>query len=205
MIVDLFVNNITTFVSSVGYLGIFFLMALESTMFPLPSELVMPFAGFLVANLTFSFWTVLAISTLGCLAGSLFSYYLGYHGGVPFVRKFGKYFLINESHMKKSEEWFAKKGDITILIGRFIPGVRHVISIPAGVSKMNVFEFSIFTLIGAGIWNSILIGLGYLLEKNWKLVYTYTEYVDLFMVFVLAIAIIYYITYIISERKKRKL
>jgi len=204
MIVDLFVNNITAFVTSVGYWGIFFLMALESTMFPLPSELVMPFAGFLVANLTFGFWTVLIASTLGCLAGSLFSYYLGYYGGIPFVRKFGKYFLINEGHMKKSEEWFANKGDITILIGRFIPGIRHVISIPAGVSRMNVFEFSIFTVIGAGIWNAILIGLGYLLEKNWKLVYAYTEYVDMFIVFILAIALIYYITYVISERRKRK-
>ena len=204
MIVDLFVNNLSGFVSSMGYWGIFILMALESTMFPLPSEIVMPFAGFLVATAAFGFWTVLTASTLGCLAGSILSYYLGYHGGVPFVKKFGKYFLINENHMKKSEEWFAKKGGITILIGRFIPGIRHVISIPAGVSKMNVLEFSTFTLIGAGIWNAILIGIGYLLEKNWGLVYHYAEYVDLFIVFILAIALIYYITSIISERRKRK-
>ena len=120
MIVDLLVNNITGFVSSVGYWGIFLLMALESTMFPLPSELVMPFAGFLAANGAFEFWTVLIASTLGCLAGSLLSYYLGYYGGIPFVRKFGRYFLINEDHLKKSEEWFLKRGDVTIFLGRFI-------------------------------------------------------------------------------------
>ena len=204
MIVDLFVNSITGFVSSVGYWGVFLLMALESTMFPLPSELVMPFAGFLVANGAFGFWTVLIASTLGCLAGSLLSYYIGYYGGIPFVRKFGRYFLINESHIKKSEEWFAKKGGIAIFLGRFVPGVRHVISIPAGVARMNVFEFSIFTLLGAGIWNSILLWIGYVLEKNWQLVYHYAEYVDMFIILVLAIALVYYITCIVSERKKRR-
>ncbi|MBU2523343.1 MAG: DedA family protein [Nanoarchaeota archaeon] len=201
MIIDLFVNNITAFISSVGYWGMFFLMALESTMFPLPSELVMPFAGFLVANGTFEFWTALIVSTIGCLAGSLFSYYLGYYGGIPFVRKFGRYFLINEHHLKKSEEWFAKRGDITILIGRFIPGIRHVISIPAGVGRMNLFEFSMFTIIGAGIWNAILLWLGYILEKNWQLVYHYTEYIDMFIIFILTIALVYYIAYIIRNRR----
>jgi len=203
MIADLLVNNVTELISAIGYWGIFFLMALESTMFPLPSELVMPFAGFLVANGTFEFLTVLVASTLGCLAGSLFSYYLGYYGGIPFVRKFGKYFLMDEKLLKKSEKWFAKRGDITILIGRFIPGIRHVISIPAGVGKMNLLEFSMFTVIGAGAWNAILIWLGYLLEKNWQLVYHYTEYIDLAIIFILFIAVVYYISYVLSERKKR--
>lgn len=204
MIADLLVNQATALISAVSYWGVFLLMALESTMFPLPSELVMPFAGFLVANGTFDFWIALLMSTLGCLAGSLFSYYLGYHGGMPFVRRFGRYFLMNEGHLKKSEQWFAKRGKITIFIGRFIPGVRHVISIPAGVGKMDVFPFACFTFLGAGIWNAILLYAGYLLEKNWQLVYHYTEYVDMLIVFVVAIAVVYYIAYVISNYRKKR-
>lgn len=204
MIINLLIDNVTAFISAVGYWGVFFLMALESTMFPLPSELVMPFAGFLVANRTFDFFTVLVASTLGCLAGSLFSYYLGYYGGKPFVRRFGKYFLLDERHLKKSEEWFNKKGHLTVLIGRFIPGIRHVISIPAGFGKMNIIEFSTFTIIGAGIWNAFLLWMGYLLEKNWQIVYHYTGYIDILLVFIIIIAVSYYVSYLFSEKKKRK-
>jgi membrane protein DedA with SNARE-associated domain len=203
MIADLIAGQVTTFIAAVGYWGIFFLMALESTMIPLPSEVVMPFAGFLVASGSLSFFTVLFASTVGCLAGSLVSYYLGYRGGLPFVRKFGRFFLMDEKHLIGAEKWFAEKGEWTVFIGRFIPGVRHVISIPAGVGRMNIVSFSAFTLLGAGIWNSILIWTGYILEKNWQIVYRYTEYVDIVIVFIIFIAIVYYITRIIENRKKR--
>ena len=202
--IEFLVNQITAVVSAVGYFGVFILMALESTVFPIPSEGVMPFAGFLVASGTFSFWGAWIASTLGCLAGSLTSYFLGYYGGVRFVRKFGRYFLLDEEHLIKSERWFDKKGSITIFLGRFVPGIRHVISIPAGVGKMNVFSFSFFTLLGAGIWNFVLIYLGYLLEKNWKLVYNYSRYIDLAVIFLVFCAVVYYVSYLVSHYRKSK-
>ena len=134
--------------------------------------------------------------------GSLISYYIGYYGGLPFVRRFGRYFLIDEKHLVKSQRWFAKKGEWTIFIGRFIPGVRHVISIPAGVGKMDLFSFSAFTILGAGIWNSILILGGYFLEKNWQIVYHYAEYADIAVVFIFFLALVYYISRIIENNKK---
>jgi len=204
MIAELIVGEITALVSAVGYFGVFVLMALESTVFPIPSEAVMPFAGFLIAEGTFTFWGALIASTLGCLAGSLTSYYLGYHGGVHFVRRFGRFFLLDEKHLVEAERWFAKKGNWTIFIGRFIPGIRHVISIPAGVGKMNIFSFSVYTLLGAGIWNSILLGLGYLLEKNWKIVYRYTGYVDLAVIAIIFVCIVYYVSKLVSAYRNGK-
>jgi membrane protein DedA with SNARE-associated domain len=200
--IEIFVGEITKFISAVGYLGVFLLMTLESTVFPLPSELVMPFAGFLVARGTFSWWGVIIVSSLGGLVGSLISYLIGYHGRMPFIRKFGKYFLLDEEHLEQAEQWFHKHGGITIFIGRFIPGVRHVIAIPAGIGKMNLWKFSSYTLIGCALWNAFLIWTGYVLEKNWELVYNYTEYIDMFIVFVLIIAITYYAIYLVSSHHK---
>jgi len=200
--IEIFVGEITRFISAVGYLGVFLLMVLESTVFPLPSELVMPFAGFLVARGTFSWAGVILVSTLGGLVGSMISYLIGYYGRYPFIRRFGKYFLLDEAHLYVAENWFKKHGGITIFIGRFIPGIRHVISIPAGIGKMNLWTFSIFTMLGSIAWNSFLIWLGYVLEKNWAIVYNYTEYIDMFIVLVCIIAITYYAVYLVTSHRK---
>ena len=199
--IDFLVGRIAEFISAVGYFGVFFLMALESTMLPLPSELVMPFAGFLVAKGTFSFIGALIAATFGSLAGSLTSFYLGYYASRPFITRFGKYFFLNEYHLEKSEEWFKKRGKMTIFLGRFVPGVRHVISIPAGTGRMNVLSFSLFTLIGAGIWNAVLLYTGYLLQKNWNVVYSYTKTIDLVVITVITIAVIGYIVHLASKEK----
>jgi len=201
--IEILVTKISEIVSAISYLGVFILMALESTMFPIPSEGVMPFAGFLIAEGTMKFSFALIASTLGCLAGAMTSYAIGYYGGTRFVRKFGRYFLLDEKHLKISEEWFKKKGKITIFICRFVPGIRHVISIPAGVAKMDLWHFSAYTLLGAGIWNSFLLYLGYILEKNWKLVYNYSSTIDWIIIAIVAICIVYYILKVISNKKKR--
>lgn len=202
--IEIIVDKITTIVSAIGYLGVFILMTLESTVFPIPSEGVLPFAGFLVADKLFSFWFALIAATLGTLTGSLTSYFLGKHGGVGFVRRFGKYFLLDEQHLIKSEKWFQNRGNITIFLGRFVPGLRHVISVPAGVGKMNVWSFSIFTVLGAGIWNASLIYAGYLLEKNWQLVYHYSSYIDMFVIIAIFGVIVYYVNYLISHYRKSR-
>jgi len=182
----------TYLIEKTGYTSVFILMTMESMVFPVPSEAVMPFAGFLIEQKTFTFWQVILVSTLGSIVGSLLSYYIGYYGGMPFVRRFGKYALLDVSELEAAEKFFKKRGELTIFICRFIPVVRHLISIPAGTGKMNVVKFSIFTIIGAGIWNAILTYAGFVLKSNWEEVMKYSHIIDIVVVlFLLAIVGLY--------------
>jgi membrane protein DedA with SNARE-associated domain len=180
-------------ISSMGYFGVFFLMILESMVIPIPSELIMPFAGFLVATGEFSFFWVIVFSSLGSIVGSLLSYYMGYYGGKPLLTRYGKYFLVNNEDLKKTENWFNKRGEITIFIGRLVPVVRHLISIPAGISKMKLGKFCLYTLLGATIWNTFLAYLGYVLGQHWNYVRQYTEPLSMIMAVVIVIGVIWFI------------
>jgi membrane protein DedA with SNARE-associated domain len=170
-----------------GYPGVFFLMALESMIFPLPSELLMPFAGFLAVDGQMNFGFVILASSLGSLFGSLLSYFLGFYGGTKMVLKFGKYLFLDEADLEWTQKWFREKGKKTIFISRFIPVVRHLISIPAGIGKMNLAEFSVYTVVGATIWNTFLAYLGYILGKNWASVRHYSEYISISVAILLVI------------------
>ncbi|MBK7213539.1 MAG: DedA family protein [Bacteroidales bacterium] len=191
-------------IGATGYPGVFILMLLESMVFPVPSEAVMPFAGFLIVDGQFTFTGVIIASTLGSITGSLLSYAIGYYGGRPFIERFGKYLLLNTHHLSLSEKYFSKRGDITILISRFIPVVRHLISIPAGFGKMNVLKFSIYTIIGAGCWNAFLTYVGFQLKNNWTEVMKYSHMIDLVVVGVLGIAFIYYVYKIVGSLRSKK-
>ena len=118
-------------------------------------------------------------SSIGSIIGSLISYYIGKYGGKPLVVKYGKFLLLDIEDLKKTENWFAKRGERTIFISRFIPVVRHLISIPAGIGKMNLGKFSLYTVIGAGLWNAFLAYLGFILGENWENVRKYSEYISL--------------------------
>ena len=194
----------TAFIASTGYAGVFVLMALESMIAPVPSEAVMPFAGFLIADGTFSWFGVIFFSTLGSIAGSLISYYLGYYGGRPLVLRVGKYFLLDKSHLELTEKYFGKRGETTILISRFIPVVRHLISIPAGLAKMNIWKFILYTTIGASIWNTILTVAGYYLKNNWGEIMKYSHIIDFVVVALMLVALIYVIMKLRKDYKKRK-
>jgi membrane protein DedA with SNARE-associated domain len=189
-------------ISSIGYFGVFLLMIMESMILPVPSELVMPFAGFLIASGEMNFWMIVIFATLGSLVGSLISYYLGKYGGNKLVLKYGNYFLLNEEHLKKTEKWFSKKGELTIFIGRFIPIVRHIISIPAGIGKMNLKKFMIYTLIGAGIWNAFLTYIGFILGNNWERIQEYSDYVSFGVLAILVVLIGYFVYKQIKKKKK---
>ncbi|MEM4259944.1 MAG: DedA family protein [Candidatus Woesearchaeota archaeon] len=181
-------------------------MALESMIFPLPSELVMPFAGFLVADGKMNFWLVALLSTIGTLLGSLISYFIGYRGGHRFVDKYGKYFLVDKHDLKITERYFKKSGEKTILISRFIPVVRHLISIPAGIGKMDLKKFSLYTVIGGGIWNIFLAWLGFLLGENWKEVKYYAEYISIPVAIILVIVCVYFVyRHVKNKRNMRKI
>ncbi len=194
----------TAFIATTGYAGVFVLMVMESMVLPIPSEAVMPFAGFNIVDGNLTWAGVIIAATVGSIVGSLISYYIGYFGGKPFVTKFGKYLLLNQHHLELSEKFFAKNGEITILIARFIPIVRHLISIPAGFGKMNLWRFIIFTTIGAGIWNAFLTWVGFVLRENWDEVMKYSHVIDIVVLGVLGIAALYYLYKIIQSRRKEK-
>jgi membrane protein DedA with SNARE-associated domain len=187
-----------------GYGGIFFLMMLESMVVPVPSEFVMPFAGFLVAQGTFNFILVILTSTLGSITGSLIFYYVGKTGGHTLVEKYGKYVLVDIEDIKKTEEWFNKRGELTVFIARLVPVVRHLISLIAGVGKMNVKKFSLYTILGAALWNAILTYLGFLLGQHWNEVSQYLEGLDIVIVILLVLGCLYFVYRHLARAKKQK-
>ena len=156
-------------VGGLGYTGIFFLMFLESSFFPFPSEVVMPPAGYLASKGKMSLALAIASGTAGSLAGALFNYYLAMFLGRSFIVKYGRYFLFTPEKLEKMERFFQRHGAISMFVGRLLPGVRQYISLPAGISRMNVLVFSVFTVLGAGIWVSVLAVIGYLVGNNEEL------------------------------------
>jgi membrane protein DedA with SNARE-associated domain len=179
-------NYNTQFIHSCSYVGIFVLMTLESMIAPVPSELVMPFAGFLIFSGQFDPWAVMVASSLGSICGSLLSYGMGVLGE-PVVLRYGRYLLLNPHHLEWTEKFFARHGGKTIFIARFIPVVRHLISIPAGLARMSLAPFILFTLAGATLWNGFLTYLGVRLKENWRIIQQYTHILD-YLVFAAVLA-----------------
>jgi len=164
--------------SSLGYSGLVLMMALESMIAPVPSEVVMPFAGFLVVEGRFTFLGATLASSLGTLLGSLLSYAIGRWGGYPLALKFGKYLLLDKHHLDITQAWFEKRGELTVFVCRFVPVVRHLISIPAGVAGMNLWRFGVFSVVGGTLWNIILLYAGVRLGERWDLIEKYTHELD---------------------------
>jgi membrane protein DedA with SNARE-associated domain len=173
------------FIGRIHYPGVFVLMTMESMVFPVPSEAVLPFAGFLIVEGKLSFAGVIFFSTFGSIVGSLISYGMGAWGGRPFIDRFGKYVLLDRGDLEFTERFFTKYGTVTIFVSRFIPVVRHLISIPAGTGRMRLLPFSIYTVIGAGLWNTILTVVGYYLRQNWSEVMKYSHVIDIVVVVLL--------------------
>ncbi len=190
---NLAIDFVTQLISSTGYVGLFVLMSLESMIAPIPSELVMPFAGFLVADAQFDLLTVILVSSLGSLTGSLISYYLAYYGGKELFHRYGKFFLLNNHHLEKTESWFKKHGNITILASRFIPVVRHLISIPAGLGRMDIKKFIAYTVIGATIWNTLLLFVGTQLRALWAERHKYRAQLGVLVVIGMVLVAVYYL------------
>jgi len=183
----------TQVIGSIGYVGVFLLMVAESMVLPVPSEAVMPFAGFLVADGTLAPLGVVLFATLGSIVGSLIGYAVGRFGGRPFVSRWGKYLLLDQRDLALTDRFFQKRGSLTILVSRFIPIVRHLISIPAGMGRMRLPGFVLFTVIGAGLWNSFLTWCGYTLKKNWDAVMRFSHLIDIAVVVILALLLALYL------------
>lgn len=173
------VELITSFIETTGYLGIFGLMLLESALIPIPSEIIMPFSGFLVAGGKLSPAGVVMAGSLGNLAGSVITYYLGIRVGRAVVIKYGRYILFKKHHLELTEQWFQKYGDRTAFVGRLLPAIRTYVSLPAGLGKTNFKKFVIYTLAGSIIWNTALTYVGMQLGSNWKDIDKYSVYLDI--------------------------
>lgn len=200
--IEVLFDVVSSLISNVGYLGVFVLMILESMIFPVPSEAVLPFAGYLSAQGRFDLFLVSFIASLGSIVGSLISYFVGYFGGKAFVLKTGKYFFLDRHHLEVTHKFFDRYGSKTVFISRFIPVIRHLISIPAGFARMNLKKFVLFTFVGAFLWNFFLVWLGFRLSEKYYLVEKYSKPLDFA---ILAILILFIIYYFYKHLKKNKL
>lgn len=190
------------YMANLNYFTIALLMAIESTFLPLPSEIVIPFAAYKAGQGDLNVFLVVLAGTIGALSGSLINYTLAYYLGRPIVYKFagsklGKIFLLSEEKVMHAEEYFIRNGKTSTFIGRLVPGVRHLISIPAGLAKMNLRDFMLYTFIGAGIWNIILAIIGYYLYAVRDQIFPYIGHI------LLGIGGIFIVYLIIKARKKK--
>jgi membrane protein DedA with SNARE-associated domain len=188
-----------------GYPGIMVLMAIESSVLPLPSELVMPPAGYLAAKGQMNSVLAVGVGTLGSVIGALVNYALALFVGEPLLRKYGKYVLVSARSLDRTEAFFRRHGEISTLIGRLLPVVRHLISIPAGVSRMNLGRFIFFTALGAGLWCAILTYLGWIIGRHGEQVETVIgPYVHhTFLTYILPGVVILLVVYVLWRRRGR--
>ena len=186
-------------IGALGYSGIFLLMAMESSVIPIPSELVMPPAGYLAHQGQMNIWLAILMGTVGSLVGAYANYYAAHYLGRPLLLKYGKYVWITEEKFAKVERYFKDHGEISTFIGRLLPVVRHLISLPAGLAGMNHVKFSLYTLAGAGIWVTILTWIGYIIGAEQELIMKYSHQALIGVVAVSAVIIYFYVR---NHRKK---
>jgi len=186
-------------IGAMGYGGIFLLMFLESTFFPFPSEVIMIPAGYLAYQGEMNLYLVVLIGIAGSLAGALFNYYIAMHFGRRFLLKYSRYFFVKPETLDKLEAFFQKHGELSTFNGRLIPGIRQLISLPAGLARMNLVKFSFYSALGAGIWIVVLVAVGYLVGSNATLVSQYLHTAT-----VIALISIVFITLFYVVRQKRK-
>ena len=200
------VNWLLQTLRDVGYPGIVALMAMESSILPVPAELVMPPAGYWVAKGEMNAWIVLACGTVGSVLGALANYWMAHVLGRAFVRRFGRYVLLSERSLDRAERFFADHGEISTLVGRLLPVLRHLISIPAGIARMSLSRFVTFTAVGAFAWCAVLTGIGYFLGRHEDALPSHEEvqrYVGRVMWIVVPLIAVGVTIYVIRHRRRR--
>ena len=199
---NVFLNWLVDTIGTMGYTGILALMFVESTFIPLPSELVIPPAGYLIAKEQMSWAGVILSGTAGSVLGALFNYAVAVYLGRPFILRYGKYFGVSQKHFAKGEDFFMKHGNISMFIGRLILGVRHYISFPAGLCRMNMGKFCFYTAFGAGIWVGILAYIGYFVGNNKERILEVSRQWSLYIIAGCALLITIYVLW--HRRKQRR-
>lgn len=194
-------NFITQTIDQLGYTGVALLMAIESAAIPLPSEIIMPFSGFLIESGRFSLFGLGLAGAVGSVIGSIMTYALGYYGGRPLIIKYGRYVLITEHDLRLTERFFEKFGKLSTFLGRILPVVRTFISIPAGIGKVPFLPFVFYTFLGSFIWSYFLAWLGLKLGENWHTLESYFRKFDL----VIGIAVALFIAYWTQRHIKHRI
>ncbi len=197
-IVDPVVTWCTTLIGDWGLPAVFVLMVLESACIPIPSEATMPFAGFAVSQHDLPFVGVVIAGVAGNLVGSWIAYAVGYYGGEPFVRRYGRYVLLRQHHLDTAHRWFGKYGPATVFFCRMLPIVRTFISLPAGFAKMPFWKFTLYTVLGCVPWVILLTFAGVKLGDNWENVRTQLHYLD----YAVVVAIVALIVWVVVRRRR---
>lgn len=192
-IIETLSDFIISVIEQLGYAGVFVGMTLESAGLPIPSEVVMPFAGYVVWEGGLTLIGVTVAGTIGCLVGSLIAYYIALWGGRPLLERYGRYVLIRKRELDRAHEWFEKHGDITIFVSRLLPIIRTYISFPAGIVKMDVKKFALYTVLGSLPWCLALAYIGVLLGPHWEDIEGLFVYLDILVVVGIAALIVYFI------------
>lgn len=200
-LIELITDWILSLITSSGYLGIFLAMFIESIFTPIPSELIMPFAGYLTMTGGLSFVPVIIVGSIGAAAGSTIAYFIGRRLGRPFLDRYGRYLGLGRDGLSKADAWFAKWGNYGVLIGHSVPGIRSIISFPAGITRMDVKRFALFTFLGATVWNTVLVTAGYFLGEYWI---RFAESLDGWDVAIIVGAIAAFIGYVAYSRWKER-
>jgi len=192
-------------VSALGYPGIVILMAIESSFLPLPSELIMPPAGYLVAHGRMDPVLAVLAGTIGSVIGALFNYWFAATIGEPVLRRYGRYVLLREHHLDRTEAFFGRHGEISTFIGRLLPVLRHLISIPAGMARMSLGRFVAFTALGAGLWCSVLVYIGWLLGRHEQALVegVVKAYSTRALLYLLPVLILLVVGYVVWYRRRR--
>lgn len=193
-------QNVTALMASFGYTGVFFLMLLDSISFPIPSEMILPFAGYLVFRGEFDFWTASCVATAACVGGSLIAYYIGMKGAYILTeRRIIGHVLFSKSQLDTVANWFTRYGAIMVFVSRLIPIFRTLISFPAGAVRMPLKKFIVYTASGSLMWNSTLIYIGYFLGAQWSQIVKVLNYL---VITVVIVSVIVFVLYLIWQRKR---
>ena len=197
---------LTFLVEQLGYIGVSLSMFIESFFVPIPSELIMPFAGFLASQGKMNLILVILLGGISSYLGTLPFYFIGYFGNKividKLLKKYGKYFFISEDDVDRSFDFFKQYGNVFVLLGRIVPIVRSVISLPAGVARMNFIQFSIYTLIGSTVWSAILATLGYTLGSNWSVIGGYVSQYEKVILIIIGALVVGFISLRLIKSKK---
>lgn len=178
---------------TIGYAGVAVAMAVESAGIPLPSEVILPMAGWMVARGAFNFWAATVAATVGGVVGSCIAYAVGAYGGRPLIRTYGRYVLISEHDLDVADRWFSQRGEVAIFLSRLLPVIRTFISLPAGIARMNFGRFVLYTTLGSLPWSIALIYAGKLLGDNWVAVRVVLQKFDYVFGALIIVAIAYYV------------
>jgi len=199
-IVEFITDLIIAWIRSSGYVGVCLTMAIESACIPFPSEIIMPFAGFIVSEGKMTLWGITLAGALGNLLGSMVAYAAGVLGGRPLLEKYGRYLLISQKKLKLADDWFARYGDKAVFFSRMLPIIRTFISLPAGIARMHLGKFAVYTFVGAVPWCLLLGWLGVLLGPRWDVLRKYFHIFDAVVIAAAAGLVVYLV---IRARRKR--